>query len=77
MAFYYSGQKGKSEVYSARHIGQEDGKSVVFISIPDKCPECKANLEIGEGMVGENCLYCPEGHGIFWENAESARRRII
>lgn len=33
---------------------------------PNKCPDCNSKLVSGSGYVGEELLYCPNGHGIFW-----------
>ena len=44
---------------------------------PERCPKCGAALESGDGYVGEEVLYCPNGHGIFWEDSEEALRRIL
>ena len=44
---------------------------------PGKCEVCEGLLEEGGGYVGETVLYCPEGHGIFWEDSEDAVRRIM
>jgi len=45
-------------------------------SQPDVCPKCGAELEAGSGYVGETILYCPNGHGVFWEDSEDAIRRV-
>lgn len=44
---------------------------------PTFCPKCWAYLIEGGGMVGETVLYCPVGHGIFWEDSEDIIRRIL
>lgn len=44
---------------------------------PSVCAECGAKLESGSGMVGETVLYCPNGHGIKWEDQEGAIRRVF
>ena len=43
---------------------------------PTHCNECNAELESGEGMVGEEVLYCSK-HGIKWEDAAGAIRNVI
>jgi len=44
---------------------------------PGSCPECGAELKSAGGMVGEEVLYCPNGHGVFWEDCEDAISRVI
>lgn len=44
---------------------------------PGVCDECGAELESTNGYVGETLLYCPEGHGIKWENGEEAVMKAI
>ncbi len=45
--------------------------------IPDKCPKCGTPLNEGPGYVGETVLFCPKGHGVFWEDSEDAIRRVL
>ena len=44
---------------------------------PDCCDECGGELVSGRGMVGEEVLYCPNGHGLKWEDIEGAVRRVL
>lgn len=43
---------------------------------PTCCPECKGPLQATGGMVGESVLVC-SNHGIVWEDAEDAIRRVL
>lgn len=45
-------------------------------AMPTRCKECQTRLEVSSGYVGEDILYCPEGHGIFWENAANAWEKV-
>ncbi len=58
--------------FEAREIARCKNKSV-----PSHCPKCGSELESSRGYVGETVLYCPEGHGICWEDSEDAIRRVI
>lgn len=43
---------------------------------PSTCPDCGAELTRSGGMVGETVLVCGV-HGIVWEDAEDAVRRVF
>jgi len=43
---------------------------------PKDCPKCHRELDSHDGMVGEEVLVCAM-HGIVWEDAEDAVRRVI
>lgn len=40
---------------------------------PDNCDECGVGLRSGAGHV----LYCPDGHGVKWEDAGQAIAGVI
>jgi len=44
---------------------------------PDTCPKCGSSLEESGGYVGETILFCPKGHGVFWEDSEDAIRKVL
>ena len=56
--------------FEAREIAR------AFSHRPSNCPKCGGPLESSRGYVGEELLYCRE-HGIQWEDAMDAVRRVI
>jgi hypothetical protein len=67
----YADDKGELEVQQElRRTGVKNTPQ------PTVCPECKGALEQHSGMVGETVLSCPY-HGIVWEDAEDAVRRVL
>lgn len=44
--------------------------------MPEACDECGCDLREGNGYVGESILYCPNGHGVKWEDCEDAIARV-